>query len=493
VSSQSFSAKRLPHLLHLARLLTATGHSKAAQVTYGEAINLFPDDVTSRINLGGLLLRERDIAGARAQYEAALRIDLGCVQAHGGMYYVLTVLGEREAADRHRQIALGRQTVFPAPYRGDSPPIALLLLLSSTGGNSPIEILLDDSIFQTYAVVADFHDPAASLPEHQMVVNAIGDNDSANRALQSAETLLALTSAPVFNSPAAIRASGRHDNVKRLRGIPGVLAPRTALFPHASLSGSDGASVLASQGFMFPLLLRVPGFHMGEHFARVESPSNLASTINQLSRNGRSGNELLAIENLDAHGKDGQMRKYRVMMVGGQLYPLHLAISPHWKIHYFSADMANCPENRAEEAEFLANMPGVLGPKAMFGLRRIQAELGLDYGGIDFGINQSGEVLLFEANATMVVAQPPTDERWNYRRAAIARIGAAVRQMLLAGAPAGQSQAYAPNAIEGHLNENKPPCLKWHGDKRHVPGWPELPQCVRLPLLYGLRSPVKTN
>jgi len=142
----------------------------------------------------------------------------------------------------------------------------------------------------------------------------------------------------------------------------------------------------------------------------------------------------MAIEYLDARGADGWVRKYRVMMVGGQLYPLHLAISQQWKIHYFSADMRDRAEHRAEEAKFLADMPGVLGANAMAALEQLSAAIGLDYGGIDFALNQRGEILLFEANATMVVEQPDGDPRWDYRRAAVERIHGAVRDLLLASA-----------------------------------------------------------
>ncbi len=47
-------------------------------------------------------------------------------------------------------------------------------------------------------------------------------------------------------------------------------------------------------------------------------------------------------------------------------------------------------------------MPSVIGGRAIRALERIATELALDYGGIDFGIGPDGEVLLFEANATMV-------------------------------------------------------------------------------------------
>ena len=76
-------------------------------------------------------------------------------------------------------------------------------------------------------------------------------------------------------------------------------------------------------------------------------------------------------------------------------------------------------------------MPEVLGPRAMARWGRYKTQLGLDYAGIDFGLSRSGDLLLFEANATMVVNPPAPDERWAYRRPAVERIFAAVRRMLL--------------------------------------------------------------
>jgi hypothetical protein len=134
---------------------------------------------------------------------------------------------------------------------------------------------------------------------------------------------------------------------------------------------------------------------------------------------------------LDARGGDGKVRKYRVMFVGGQMYPLHVAVSNHWKIHFFTAEMSESDANRAEDAAFLENMPDAIGPLAMQALRGIQSTLGLDYGGIDFGLDQKGRVLLFEANATMVVNPPEPDERWRYRLAACQTIHLAVQKMFI--------------------------------------------------------------
>ena len=81
--------------------------------------------------------------------------------------------------------------------------------------------------------------------------------------------------------------------------------------------------------------------------------------------------------------------------------------------------MADKPDHRQEEARFLGDMPAALGDKAMAALERIQDALGLDYAGIDFGLGPDGDLLLFEANATMVIAPLDADERWAYRRTAI--------------------------------------------------------------------------
>jgi glutamate/tyrosine decarboxylase-like PLP-dependent enzyme len=435
------------NLFALGRLLASMGHHKAAQMVYAEAVKYYPDDPALLVNLGSVLLEMDNAGAARLHYKAALGMDPELPQAHAGMYYALTRLGERELAKWHQEKGFRQKTVFPSLFRGDAEPVAVLLLVSSTGGNTPLEKLLDGQVFQTYVVVADFHDREIPLPVHQLVVNGIGDADVASTALVAAQSLLELTSAPVVNFPAAVLASRRCESARRLGKLPGIKAPVTVTFSHSVLGGEKGATALAAAGFTFPLLLRTPGFHMGQHFVRVNSATMLGAAVASLPGAGDPAATVLAIEYLDARGADGCTRKYRVMIVDGQLYPLHLAISEDWKIHYFSADMRDRAEHRREEANFLADMANVLGAKAMAALEALAGVLDLDYGGIDFGLNEAGEILLFEANATMVVEQPDGDPRWDYRREAVGRIHAAVRDLLLGRA--GAISILRPAAVNG--------------------------------------------
>ena len=421
----------LTNLLELGRLLVSTGQRKAAQVVYAQAVKHHPNDIISRVNLGSSLLELDDPAGAREQYEIALQFDPELPEAHGGMYYALNRLGEFDDAELHQKKAFGSKNLFQSPYRGDAPAIPIILLVSSTGGNTPVEKLLDDTVFQTYTVVADFYDPNTPLPPHRLIFNGIGDVEVATEALIACDALLKQTSAKVLNSPSAVLATSRSANASRLAALPGVSTAKTALYPYTLLADDQGPAALERDGFTFPVLLRVPGFHMGQHFVQIDTPSQLASQVATLPGASHPQAELLAIEYLDARGADGNFRKFRAMFIGGEIFPLHLAISQNWKIHYFSADMATRADHREEEQRFLADMPTFIGPRAMAGLQAIQSALGLDYGGIDFGLSSTGDVLLFEANATMVVQQPDPDPLWDYRRAAVDRIHIAFRELLL--------------------------------------------------------------
>lgn len=412
-------------LNNLGTLLHSLGYRTAARSAYTEAIRLHPDQPMAHVNLGNLSLESGELAAAREHYEAALVIDDNFPAAHQGLGNLLAELGQEDAAAHHQRLGHWGSIPTELPYRGNSEPLSVLLLTSGRKADVPIRRLLDDRIFRTFVVLPNVYDPELPLPDHDVVFNAIGDADICRQALERAVTLMDRTSAVVINAPASVLETGRGANARRLSRILGVVAPRIATLSRAELSGPGGLATLEGHGFGFPLLLRAPGFHNGQHFVLVEKAEQIVDRLAEIP-----GDEITAIQYLDARGSDGCFRKYRVMMIGGGLYPLHLAISRKWKIHYVTADMAENAEHRAEEAKFLEDMPGVLGPRAMSALAEIQNTLGLDYAGIDFALNAQGDVLLFEANATMIVVPADADQRWDYRRAAVQRVEDAVRSMI---------------------------------------------------------------
>jgi hypothetical protein len=420
--------QRVPnHLaaLHgLGRLAHRSGYQSAARTAYEQLVTHWPLDAAGRINLGSILHENGDLHGARLQFEAALGIDGTLTDPHRGLARIAQDIGESEAADRHWRQSFPGQAIVGQPCCGNARGVPLLVLVSTKIGNIPTQHILDDRIHDVAVLYAEYHRPDLPLPPHGLIFNAIGDADLCSAALAAAEAIVMRSGKPVINHPARIRRTGRATNAERLSGLPGVRTPRMRRIHRGNARDLSD--------FHFPLLLRVPGFHTGQHFLRVDDLEGVAKAVAALP-----GDELLAIEFLDSRGRDGLSRKYRVMCIGGEFYPLHLAISADWKVHYFSADMLASQAHLAEEQRFLEDMPAVLGERAMMGLARIAATLGLDYAGIDFALAEDGSLLFFEANATMLINPPASGPIWEYRRAPTERAIIAA-QTLLAGSRAYQ-------------------------------------------------------
>ncbi|MGO8740496.1 tetratricopeptide repeat protein [Rhodoblastus sp.] len=423
----------------LACLLHGEGRLSAARLAYAQAVALHPDHPAGRINFGNFLLEADDAAGAEIHYRAALAAAPDLPQAHQGLARVLAAHGE-EAAEHWRKGFGGRNAVHRRRYRGSGEGVPVLLLVSARLGNVATRRWLDDRDFAVTEIFAEFVDFKQRLPEHRLLINAIGDADLCAADLDKAGGLRARSTAPEINDPGRVRATRREDNDRRLSLVPGVRTARARRFSKPAL--------LAEKSLDFPLLRRAPGFHTGRHFARVEARADLPEALAR-----PPDGDVLVLENLDARGPDGFFRKFRVMFVDGKIYPLHLAVSRHWLVHYFSSDMAENAEFRAEEQRFLEAMPEALGPKAFAALQAVERELGLDYGGVDFGLAPDGALLLFEANATMNVFPPDGDPKWDYRRPAAEAILRAARDMTKARAGVPQGGALRQQARPLDLRE----------------------------------------
>lgn len=413
-------------LNNLGALLMTTGYKTAARTAYGEAVKHHPQNPMGHINLANALAKNHETEAALEHFARALELAPDHPKAHQGLALLLSELGEEDKAVEHRIKGFRHDPVLRFPYYGSGNPIELLVLASASGGTVPVNHHLDNTVFSTTVIFVDFYDMERPLPHHHLVFNAIGDADICRASLDLAEKILSRVTAPVINQPSSVLKTGRANNAQRFAKIEGVIAPKIKIFPRHVLEKDGAVSALAHDGFSFPLLLRSPGFHAGKFFTRVEDENELSEVLPSIP-----GHELMVIDYLDTRSRDQKFRKYRVMIVDGMIYPLHAAISSkEWKLHYFSADMTDNPDHRAEDEAFLNDMPKALGPKAMRALEAIRNEMELDYAGIDFGLSPEGDIFFFEANATMVVLPPDKDIKWDYRRPAVKRILDALHVML---------------------------------------------------------------
>ena len=253
--------------------------------------------------------------------------------------------------------------------------------------------------------------------------------------------VLARTERPVINHPRAVLKTGRAGECRaaarpaECRSCRGWCSCRAVCLPAPKPPRPSPATAFRFRSWC-ARRVSTPGVILFASKRRSE----LAAAVAQFP-----GDDVWLIEQLDARDGDGMFRKFRVMIIDRKIYPLHLAISRHWKVHYFKADMADSPDKSRHDAAFLDDMASVIGPRGMAALERISAALDLDYGGIDFAVNADGDILLFEANATMVMVPLATDPKWAYRRPAFDAVFSAVRTMLLdrAGSRTGRMAARA--------------------------------------------------
>jgi hypothetical protein len=416
-------------LVRLGTLLAETGNEAAARTVYAQAVREHPTVAGPYVCLGTLLVDAGQHAEALRSFDAALALDPQNREAQRGIAVIRERDDDLESAERVWRHAFPTGSFETSAYRGSGAPVRVLYLTSAVGGNVPMQHVLDPRLFEVTTLIAESVPPDIVLPPHDVIFNAVGDADRCERALAAAVRIVAASAAPVANDPERVRETTRLRNAQRFAALDDVVTARTLPFRRDDLASPSGVALLEAAGFGWPVLLRSPGYQTGEHFVRVAEPSELSREAAQLP-----GVLALAMEFVDSRSPDGAFRKYRVMTIGGRLYPIHLAIAPEWKVHYFRSAMAERSDHRDEEAAFLGDMHGTLGARAVAALERVAALLGVEYGGIDFALRPDGRVVVFEANATMVIVPPAADTRWDYRRDAIARALEAARAALISRA-----------------------------------------------------------
>jgi tetratricopeptide (TPR) repeat protein len=357
---------------------------------FRQAVVLNPRDADSINWIGGLKQQMGDVEGAQAAYAEAAQIQ---------------PLIKRPAAK------------FPADFR-------VLALYAPFGGNTPTEYLFKDAVHDTDTLAlfaAREYDGELFRQNVQVVVNLISDADQAEALLPLAADLADRLDKPTVNHPRKIQGTTRDVVAALLQGIPGCSIPKA--LRHKAGADSSVATLQAALPFSSPVLARPVGTHGGDDFEKIEDPAALSAFLAQ-----RPDHDHYLIEYIDYCSDDGYFRKYRFIFVDGQILPYHLAISSDWKVHHVSTDMANQPWMQQEEEAFLNNPAGVFTPANYEALQAIQERIGLEYFGIDCGLDRSGNIVVFEVNASMLVHAQ--NDEFPYKTPAVQRIKLAFDAML---------------------------------------------------------------
>ena len=399
------------------------------------AIAYEQDSALMLYNLATSFLMTQRTAAAERWYRACLRLDPQLIGAHQNLASIMELDGRRDHARYHRQQAYGRQSMFFDT--ADGADLTVLILCTEATGNVPFEWLLPQNRFNRIRWIMEYarDEQFDALPHFDLVFNAIGDQDVAQAAQASVRRLLQRCDKLLLNYPYSVARTARQSMPTLLGDIKHTLVPQAS-----RVTGADRASLadsLRDGGMSFPLLLRPAGAHGGKGLT-------LCRTFDEVSAYQAPAGDVHACAFHDFRSADGYYRKYRVIFIDGKPYPYHLAISRNWLVHYASADMLAYPWKLDEERRFLQHPAAVLGWSAMQALRQIGKRLDLDFCGIDFSLLPDGRLLVFEANATMLVHAEEFHAELKFKNHFVQRIfdafDARVREML-AHSPCQQSQA----------------------------------------------------
>lgn len=230
---------------------------------------------------------------------------------------------------------------------------------------------------------------------YHIACNLVTDGDRNPKTLKVAQRMAEKIDLPMINHPARIPRTSRDTLPGVIGDIPGVIIPRTIRLRNATPERLK--SLTAQDSLSWPLLVREPGRHNGEFVGLFASPAELAPHLTGTSK------DYFLTEFVDFASPDGLYRKYRFFFIGNSILLRHLIIGESWNLH--GRDKLGLNLERAdllrEDERTLGDQLDAFPQRTADILREIKARIGLDYFGIDCNVTPAGDVLVFEANATM--------------------------------------------------------------------------------------------
>jgi len=379
----------------------AERHLKLA-LTLGRASEAHADLAALYLSVGMTDAAEHHAGAALNAGDPAARDQTPAAMAHQTLAALCTGRGDDAGAARHLDLAYARQSLFLQPVTGSA--FTTLVLVTRETGNLPYKTLLPPTRFD-YAVWYMEHarpEQVSELPPYAVVLNAIGDPDAATRSAAAVDAFLDHCTRPVINRPERVRATARDRLGETLAGLEGVVVPTTIRVSCEDACAARLPAIMAAAGMALPVLLRPAGSHGGEGLMLANAAASLPPG------QPADGHDRYVTRFHDYRSADGFYRKYRMIFVDRRPHPYHMAISRQWMVHHQTAEMADDPLRIREELRFLSDPEAAIGRGALAAVAAIGERLDLDYGGVAFSLTAEGQILVFEANATMLThLEPP--------------------------------------------------------------------------------------
>lgn len=373
-----------------------------AITAYRRQLDRTPGSAMAHLLLGQALSEAGQKAEALPYLEKSIALtqDRALIHlAHVDLGGAFQALGRTEEALDHFRQALALAPLVTHSAAKARPDFSALLIMAPGAYNTPYDYLIEAAGYEAHILILlpeTAYDLAALAARCDVVVNLVSDVDQAQAMLPVAARLIDSLGKPSINHPDKISSTSREAISAMLAGIPFCRVAKTRRHSGAALLAPDFLG--RPDAPEAPFLARLAGRHGGDEFEMIESAAALHLLVAR-----HPDDDYYLIEYLDYRSADGFFRKYRFFFMGEAVLPYHLAIGTEWKIHHFRTDMASHAWMQAEEEAFLRAPEQVFNPAQFAALHAIRDAVGLDFFGIDCGLDRAGNLVVFEANATMLV------------------------------------------------------------------------------------------
>lgn len=404
-------------------ILVRLGPIERAAEMLLQATTLRPNDPKILTHFGLTQLRLENFEKAEEIFRQAIALEPTAIDLHVHLAAALDGCHRINEAELEFDQWIGRKGVVVTPCKTGRPKARVLLLAGAYLCNTPTKFLFSEDRFATTTIYLSHRTaPPAPLPAFDLVFNAIADADCGAPFLKQAVEFCAGLDCPILNSPDRIPDTRRDRIAFALSDIPHLRIPSTRRMDRAALTSSLDTADFFSQ----PLLLRPAGSHGGRDLRKIHDSTELNAYLQAMPFG-----DFYVSAFCDYRSNDGYYRKYRFIFVDRAVYPLHLAISKDWLVHYWRSDMDDAHFKQEEEA-FLADYRMVFSGALAHTIQDIANRLDLDFAGLDCAITPDRQVLLFEANATMLVQLDDSLEDFPYKHKYVPRIAAAIDRLVVA-------------------------------------------------------------
>ncbi len=375
--------------------------------------------------IGKILYAKRLPKEAAAAFQAALAKDPKNTDALMGLSCAQTrlkdIIAARDAARRYLDLR-------PVVRVGATKPEAHVAIVHSVndgyfasprygvglpvGGNFPVT--LDSQILQFEHCFVSLSNTVWTPPK-KMRTDIVLSNLVNAEMLQGdrsglAKCALDSMGAPIINGVDGVLATSRAANADRFRDATRFRFPRTIAVERQGEAAGDTAEFILER-ISLPLILRPPHTQEGLGARLVDSSDELIAQIASFK-----DGVIYAIEYFYCAMDDGCARRYRFTHVDGELFATNMHAVRGWNAHGDSRAELNWMDSNywREEKAFLDDADGALGFDRYEVFSEIMENTPLDLFGIDFGVARSGEVVIFEVNASMAFTVPKLAKQFPY-------------------------------------------------------------------------------